>query len=81
MNRKHSDKCLDYKSMKKNTDEELTAIIEEKYRIKEGWKLAKEKLNELIKKVYQSERTSIRQLARVLGVSKGVAEKALKQGR
>ena len=78
MNRKHSDKCLDYQSMNRKTDEELRAIIEGKYRIKAGRKLAKEKLNELIKEAYQSERASIRQLARVLGVSKGVVEKALK---
>ncbi len=37
----------------------------------------KERRDELIQGVYKSERTSIRQVARVLGVSKGVVEKAL----
>ncbi len=39
--------------------------------------LSKEQRDELIQDVYKSERTSMRQVARVLGVGKGVVEKAL----
>ncbi len=62
------------------TDDELAAEIKKEYQIEPGQKLSKERKeqrDELIQDVYESERTSMRQLAGVLGVSKGVVEKAL----
>ncbi len=77
MNMEQDDKCLDYITTGKITDEELAAIIEKKYQVKAGRKMVKEERNKLVQDLYKTERTSIRQLARVLGVSKGVIEKAL----
>ncbi len=77
MNMQTGDKCLDYISTEKVSDEELAAIIQNKYQVDPGQKLSREERNELIAKVYKTERSSMRQLARVLGVSKSVIEKAL----
>ena len=70
---------MDYRNTGKVTDDELAAK-KKKYQIEPGQKLSKERKeqrDELIQDVYKSERTSMRQLARLLGVSKGVVEKAL----
>ncbi len=71
------DKCLDYRNTSKMTDDQLTAKIKKDYQIESAQKLAKEQRDALIQDIYKNERTSIRQVARVLGVSKGVIEKAL----
>ncbi len=71
------DKCLDYQNTSKMTDDQLAAKIKKDYQIGSVQKLAKEQRDELIQDIYKNERTSMRQVARVLGVSKGVVEKAL----
>ena len=77
MNMQRDDQCLGYRRARKITDEQLAIIIQEKYQVNPGQKLSKEQQNELIRDLYNTERTSMRQLARVLGVSKGVIEKTL----
>ncbi len=77
MNIHKDDKCLDYRNTSKMTDDQLAAKIKKDYQIRSVQKLTREKRDKLIQDIYKNERTSIRQVARVLGVSKGVVEKAL----
>lgn len=77
MNMQRDDRCMGYRSSVKITDDQLVATIQNKYQVSPGQKLSKEQRNELIRNLYNTERTSMRQLARVLGVSKGVIEKTL----
>lgn len=77
MNAQQDDKCLEYQPTGKVTDEDLAEIIQQKYHINLNQKLTKEERVQLIRQLYENETTSIRQLARVLGVSKGVIERAL----
>lgn len=77
MNVQKEDNCLRNISDRMLTDEELSTIIKNKYLGEPGQELSKEQRNKLIKKVYRNENTSIRQLARVLGVGKKVIEGAL----
>lgn len=77
MNEQQDDKCLEYQPAVIMADNELAAIIKQKYQIEPTHKLTMEERNQLIKKLYKEETTSIRQLARVLGVSKRIIEQAL----
>lgn len=77
MNIQQDEKCLGYQTMCRVTDSELAEIIQQNYQIELTQKLMKEERNQLIRQIYKNEKTSIRQLARVLGVSKGVIERAL----
>ncbi len=77
MNTQKDDKCLDYQSAAKITDNELAATIQKKYQVSPGQKLSKDQRDQLIQELYKAEKTSIRQLARVLGVSKGMVERTL----
>lgn len=79
MNMQKDDKCLGYKGEKRIADDELADIIREKYRVQVGQKMVKEKLKALVQEIYANERTNIRQLARVLGLSKGMVERALQK--
>jgi len=77
MNTQQDDKCLGYQTTDRMTDITLAKIIRQRYQVELTEKLAKEERNNLIQRLYEDEKTSIRQLARVLGVSKGVIERAL----
>lgn len=77
MNIQKDDKCLGYQNTSKMTDDQLAEKIKGEYQIGSAQKLSEEQRDELIQEVYKNERTSMRQVARVLGVSKGVVEKAL----
>lgn len=77
MNTQKDDKCLDYQSAGKITDNELATTIQKKYQVSPGQKLSKDQRDQLIQELYKAEKTSIRQLARVLGVSKGMVERTL----
>jgi putative transposase len=68
---------LRYQTMDRIADGKLAEIIQQNYGVKLGEIITREKRNLLIQQLYKRERTSIRQLARVLGVGKGVAERAL----
>ena len=73
------DKCLEYNIVKRHNDKTLGEIINEKYDINEIDKNPIKKRNKLIRKIYDEQKTSIRQLSRVLGVGKTVVERAIKQ--
>src|SRR6056297_803397 len=75
------DKCLEYNIVKRHNDKTLGEIINEKYDINEIDKSPIKKRNKLIRKIYDEQKTSIRQLSRVLGVGKTVVERAIKQDR
>lgn len=79
MNMQKEDKCLGYKVERKNTDDELTEIIEKKYQVQLGQQLTKEKLKSLIRELYSNEQTNIRQLARVFGLNKSMVERMIKK--
>ena len=73
------DKCLEYNVVKRHNDKTLGEIINKKYDIKEIDKSPIKKRNKLIRKIYDEQKTSIRQLSRVLGLGKTVVERAIKQ--
>ncbi len=77
MNIQQDDQCLGHQTKGSSTDKALVDIIQQNYQVELTQKLSKEERNRLIRQVYEAERTSIRQLARVFGVSKGVIERAL----
>jgi putative transposase len=77
MNIQQDDNCLEYQTLDRVTDRELAEIIQQNYEIMLTEKLTTEKRNLLNRQLYENEKTSLRQLARVLGVSKGVIERAL----
>jgi len=73
------DKCLEYNIVKRHNDKTLGEIINKKYDIKKIDKSPIKKRNKLIHKIYDEQKTSIRQLSRVLGLGKTVVERAIKQ--
>lgn len=78
MNEQREDKFLECRTASILTDDELMAIIQQKYEAAKPFqKLATEERKQLIRKLYENETTSIRQLARVLGISKWLVEQAL----
>ena len=77
MNVQKEDRCLGYLNTRMITDEELATIIQNKYLEEHGQELSSEQRKKLIQDVYKAEKTSMRQLARVLGVGKKIIEKAL----
>ncbi len=77
MNTWQDDKCLGYQRTMRLTDAKLAAVIREKYTDIPLAQLGGEKQNDLIKDIYNNEATSIRQLSRILGVGKGIIERAL----
>lgn len=79
MNEVNNDTCLDYCKKKKYTDVQLKAELQRKYHIKEINKMTKDESNKLIYNIKKDTGTSIRQLSRVLGVGRGLVEKAMKR--
>ncbi len=78
MNAETEEEFLDYKPAKKYTDAILKSIIEKEISIKALLEMPTETRNKGIKDIYQRKGVSIRQLARVLGISKTIVEKAVK---
>ncbi|SNS53041.1 REP element-mobilizing transposase RayT [Anaerovirgula multivorans] len=78
MNTETKEEFLEYKQTKKYTDTSLKKIIEKDIRIEDLVHLPIEKRNKRIKDIYRNTEASIRQLARVLELGKGVIEKAVK---
>lgn len=72
---------LEYKQVKKHTDNMLRNIIKKEFNSDNISGLLIEERNKLINEIYQNTGVSIRQLGRVLGVGKGVIENALKQDK
>jgi len=78
MHQKNEDICLDYEERHKILDDEIVKLIEEKYGVKKGFfhNLERQEKDIIIKNLKATNGVTIRQLARVLGVSKYVVEKA-----
>lgn len=78
----HDDQVfLEYKQVKRYTDNMLRTTIEKEFNVAHISDLSMETRNKKIKEMYERTGASIRQLGRVLGVGKGVIENALKQDR
>lgn len=78
MNEINGDVCLDYEERHRIADEEIIKLIEEKYSVKKGFfhLLGREEKDEILKNLKATNGVTIRQLARVTGVSKYMVEKA-----
>lgn len=79
MNTVNDDECLEAKTVKHNTDNKLTKIITDKYKVINLPELPFDKKKAIIKDIYIMENTSIRQLSRVFGMGKSIVEKVLKK--
>ncbi len=77
MNQQREDRCLGFEPTGKMTDSQLVALIQQEYQRTPG-ELNIDECRELIRSLYEQHHGSIRQLARVFGVSKGVVERAIR---
>ena len=78
INEFNEDICLDCEEKHRIADDELIKLIEEKYEVKKGFfhLLEREEMDRILKKLKKKNGITIRQLARVTGVSKFMVEKA-----
>lgn len=78
MSEVNEDVCLDYKERHRISDDEIIKLIEEKYKVKKGTfhLLKKQEMVMILKNLKAINGVTIRQLARVTGVSKYMVEKA-----
>ena len=78
MNEINEDVCLDYEERHRLSDEDIIKLIEEKFRVKKGFfhLLKREEKDRILKNLKGINGVTIRQLARVTGVSKYMVEKA-----
>lgn len=78
MNEVNQDICLDYKERHRISDYKAIQIIEENYGVKKGLfhLLERQERDMILKKLKSIDGVTIRQLARVTGVSKYIVEKA-----
>lgn len=78
MKESNEDICLDYKERHRISDEKLLKLIEEKYGVKKGFfhLLKRQEIDMILKELKSMEGVTIRQLVRVMGVSKYKVEKA-----
>jgi len=74
----NDDDCLEENSVMKITDSKIHEIVDLDYDWLKFSEMSANQRNEQIKKLHQKTGASIRQLARVLGLGKGIIEKALK---
>ena len=81
MNQINNDKCLEYVEKKKYTDAQLTKELKRNYKIEKINTMTKEERDKLIYKIKQDTGVSIRQLSRVLGIGRGIVEKATKHDK
>ena len=77
INQQKEDKCLGFEAAGKMTGSQLVALIQQEYQRTPG-ELNTDECRELIRSLYKQNRGSIRQLARVFSVSKGVVERAVR---
>lgn len=78
MKAENDDECLEYKPLRKYTDDGLREMICKQYNIDVLEELQLDEKKKLISKIYKNTGTSIRQLGRVLGVGKNIVERAIK---
>lgn len=77
-NEKNEDKCLEYQENKRMSDTEAREIIREIIKVKnisEIQRFEKEKRNKVIKRIKEVEGISIRQIARITGLSYNIVLK------
>jgi len=79
MNEVNNDKCLEYLGKIKYSDKQLKAELKKKYPIEEIEQMTKDKRNKLIYNIRKDTGVSIRKLSRVLGVGRGIVEKATRE--
>ena len=77
MNQQREDKCLGFEPPGKMTDSQIVVLIQQEYQRTPG-ELKTDECRELIRNLYEQHYGSIRQLARVFGVSKGVVERSIR---
>ena len=78
MNEQKEDRCLGYKATAKRTDADLAAYIKRAYHVDPGCEAKLNECKELVGSLFHQKHASIRQLARVFGVSKGVIERMVR---
>lgn len=78
MNALNDDECLDVEPVQKYTDAMLINIIQSQINADDLKDMPIAKRNKVIKELYQQTGTSVRQLARVLGIGKSIIERAVK---
>ncbi|SNS17964.1 REP element-mobilizing transposase RayT [Anaerovirgula multivorans] len=78
MNEKNKDECLEYEERHRITDKEIIKLIEEEYGVKKGLfhLLGRQEKEMILKNLKEINGITIRQLARITGVSKYMVEKA-----
>ena len=78
MNKVNEDICLDYEEKHRIADEEIIKQIEEKYGVKKGFfhLLERQERDKILKYLKTINGVTIRQLVRVIGVTKFMVEKA-----
>lgn len=81
MNKNNADECLEAKTVKYNDDNKLIEIIRNKYKVLSLPDLQLNIKKEIIKEIYNTEKTSIRQLSRVFGTGKKIVENSVKRDR
>ncbi|NYB74649.1 transposase [Sedimentibacter hydroxybenzoicus DSM 7310] len=79
-NESNDDKCLDIKNAK-YSDKKMTDMIINLYKISNLPILSMDKKRQIIQEVYKKENTSIRQLARIFGISKTVVDNVIKMDK
>lgn len=77
MNTISDDECLETKIIKYYSDDNLTKIICNKYKVTNLPELPLDKKKEIIKYIYSSENTSIRQLSRIFRIGKAIVENTI----
>mgnify|MGYP001401416991 CR=1 FL=1 len=78
MNESNEDVCLDYEEKHRTCDEEIIRILKGKYGVRQGFFhiLNRNEKEKILKELKSIRGVTIRQLARVTGVSKYLVEKA-----
>ncbi|MDD3839113.1 MAG: transposase [Clostridia bacterium] len=79
MNELNDDKCLEYEEKEKYSDYELKRKIKTRYRIDAMNKMPKRQRDKLIYNIKQYTGASIRQLSRVLGIGRGIIQRAVRK--
>ncbi|MGM0397286.1 MAG: transposase [Bacillota bacterium] len=81
MNENNDDECLEYRPVVRQNDESLRKSISDKFKVHNINQISTVERDELIQKIYETEKASIRQLSRVLGVGKTIIENAAKKDK
>ncbi len=78
MSANNNDKCLEMLRTERFNDERLLQMICKKHDVGKLSVVPKKERDALIKDIYSDSNTSIRQLSRVLGISKAIVAEAVK---